>query len=52
MGILLGLAILWTVTELIHKKKNEEEKSIYSVAGALQRVDTQSVLFFLAYYSQ
>lgn len=47
MGILLGLAILWTVTELIHKKKNEEEKSIYSVAGALQRVDTQSVLFFL-----
>lgn len=47
MGILLGLAVLWTVTELIHKKKNDEEKHALSVAGALRRVDTQSILFFL-----
>ncbi|HET6991186.1 MAG TPA: SLC13 family permease, partial [Bacteroidia bacterium] len=47
MGILLGLATLWTLTEFIHKKKNDEEKSSFSVAGALQRVDTQSILFFL-----
>jgi Na+/H+ antiporter NhaD/arsenite permease-like protein len=47
MGILLGLGLLWTVTEFIHKKKNDEEKSSLSVAGALQRVDTQSILFFL-----
>ncbi len=47
MGILLGLAILWTITEFIHKKKNDEERSSFSVASALQRVDTPSVLFFL-----
>lgn len=47
MGILAGLAILWTVTEFIHKKKNDEDKTSFSVASALQRVDTQSVLFFL-----
>lgn len=47
MGILLGLGVLWTVTEVIHKKKNDEAKSAFSVAGALQRVDTPSILFFL-----
>lgn len=47
MGILLGLGVLWAVTEFIHKKKNDEAKSTLSVAGALQRVDSQSVLFFL-----
>lgn len=47
MGILLGVGVLWTLTELIHKDKNDEAKGQLSVAGALQRVDTQSVLFFL-----
>jgi Na+/H+ antiporter NhaD/arsenite permease-like protein len=47
MGIMLGLGILWTVTELIHKHKNEEARGAFSVAGALQRVDTPSILFFL-----
>jgi Na+/H+ antiporter NhaD/arsenite permease-like protein len=47
MGILLGLGVLWTVTELIHKRKNDEARDVLSVSGALQRIDTQSVLFFL-----
>jgi Na+/H+ antiporter NhaD/arsenite permease-like protein len=47
MGVLLGLAVLWGVTEIIHKKKNDEVRETLSVAGALQRVDTQSILFFL-----
>jgi Na+/H+ antiporter NhaD/arsenite permease-like protein len=47
MGMLLGLGVMWVVTELVHKRKNDEAKSQLSVAGALQRVDTQSVLFFL-----
>jgi Na+/H+ antiporter NhaD/arsenite permease-like protein len=47
MGILAGLAILWTITEFIHKEKNDSERISFSVASALQRVDTQSVLFFL-----
>jgi Na+/H+ antiporter NhaD/arsenite permease-like protein len=38
---------LWTLTELLHKRKNDEGKDVLSVAHALQRVDAPSVLFFL-----
>lgn len=47
MGILLGLGLLWTLTEFIHKGKNDEQKGSLSVSEALRRVDSQSVLFFL-----
>jgi Na+/H+ antiporter NhaD/arsenite permease-like protein len=47
MGMLIGLAILWTVCEFIHKKKNDGERAAFSASAALQKVDTQSVLFFL-----
>lgn len=47
MGILLALGVLWAVTEVIHKHKNDEARDVLSAAGALQRIDTQSVLFFL-----
>ncbi len=46
MGILLGLGILWLVTELMHKGKNDEDKDPLSVMGVLQKVDVPSVLFF------
>ncbi|MEJ7694827.1 sodium:proton antiporter NhaD [Daejeonella sp.] len=47
MGILFGLAVLWIVTEIIHKKKNDADKDVYSVVHALRKVDVPSVLFFL-----
>ena len=47
MGILFGLGILWVVTEIIHKKKNDADKDAYSVVHALRRADVPSVLFFL-----
>jgi Na+/H+ antiporter NhaD/arsenite permease-like protein len=47
MGILFGLGVLWLVTEIIHKGKNEEEKDVYSVVHALRKADVPSVLFFL-----
>jgi len=47
MGILIGLGILWIITELIHGKKDEENKHVLSVAYALQKIDTPSILFFL-----
>lgn len=47
MGVLLGLAVLWVVTEIIHRSKNEEDKHPLSVVGVLRRIDTTSVLFFL-----
>ena len=47
MGMLIGLGILWVITEIIHGKKNEQEKHVLSVAYALQKIDTPSILFFL-----
>lgn len=47
MGMLIGLGILWVITEIMHGKKNEEEKHSLSVAYALQKIDTPSILFFL-----
>lgn len=47
MGMLFGLSILWVVTEIIHKKKNDADKDAYSVVQALRKADVPSVLFFL-----
>lgn len=46
-GILLGLGILWIVSELLNPGKDEATHKHYTVAGALQRIDVPSVLFFL-----
>ncbi len=46
-GILLGLGILWVVSELINPDLDEAVKKNYTVAGALARIDVPSVLFFL-----
>lgn len=47
MGILIGLGILWLITELIHGSKDDEDKHVLSVAHALRKIDTPSILFFL-----
>ncbi|HEY5369027.1 MAG TPA: sodium:proton antiporter NhaD [Hanamia sp.] len=47
MGMLLALGMIWVVIAILHKKKPEEIVRQYSVAHALQRIDTQSILFFL-----
>jgi Na+/H+ antiporter NhaD/arsenite permease-like protein len=47
MGMLIGLGILWTITEIIHGEKEEKYKQTFSVASALRRIDTSSILFFL-----
>ena len=47
LGILTGLGILWVVTEILHKERNEEDRPKLTVAGVLRRIDTPSILFFL-----
>lgn len=47
MGILLGLGVLWVITEIINHQKDEEEKDVLSVVHALRKIDTPSILFFL-----
>jgi len=46
-GMLLGLAVLWVVSELINPELDEAVKKHYTAAGALARIDVPSVLFFL-----
>ena len=46
MGILFGLGVLWILVEILHKGKEDENKSKYSVAQALRRIDMPSILFF------
>jgi Na+/H+ antiporter NhaD/arsenite permease-like protein len=47
MGILLGLSVMWIITEILHMKKSEEHKSALSITSILTRIDTPSILFFL-----
>jgi len=47
MGILVALGIMWIITEMIHSGKDEGERKNYSVAYALRKIDTPSILFFL-----
>lgn len=45
MGILLGLGVLWILTDSIHYGESEKQK--LKVPQALSRIDIQGVLFFL-----
>ncbi|MHC1707895.1 MAG: sodium:proton antiporter NhaD [Bacteroidales bacterium] len=47
MGMLFALGIMWLLTEVIHRKKDEKLKSSLSVIHALKRIDTATILFFL-----
>lgn len=47
MGVLLGLGIMWTLTEIIHRRKSIHAKNKLSVIAVLKKVDIPSVLFFL-----
>ena len=46
MVILLGLGILWIITEIMHQNNKSESRQA-TVAEALRRIDTSSILFFL-----
>jgi Na+/H+ antiporter NhaD/arsenite permease-like protein len=47
MGILIGLGILWIITEIMHSEKDEADRKNFTVAYALRKIDTPSILFFL-----
>ena len=47
VGILLSLGVLWLVTEILHKSKNNEQKSQLSVIGVMKKVDVPTIFFFL-----
>lgn len=47
MGMLLALGLMWVITTIIHKNKEAEYKEKFTVARALQKIDTPSILFFV-----
>jgi len=47
VGMIFSLGVLWLVTEVIHKSKNNEQKSQLSVIGVLKKIDTATIFFFL-----
>jgi len=47
MGMLVALAVMWVISSVIHLNKHPEERLKFSVASALRRIDTTSILFFL-----
>ena len=47
MGILFGVGILWLVADIMHKNKEEDQKSQLTISHALTRIDMSSVVFFI-----
>jgi Na+/H+ antiporter NhaD/arsenite permease-like protein len=47
MGALFGLGILWIVGEIVHRNKDEGEREPLTLAHALKRIDSSSIIFFL-----
>jgi len=47
VGMLLSLGILWVITDVVHKRKNDQKiMNQYSVSKIIRRVDTSTILFF------
>lgn len=46
IGMLLGLGILWVISELFHRKSEEKLRTHLSVTRMLQLIDIPSLLFF------
>ncbi|MBQ0072651.1 MAG: sodium:proton antiporter NhaD [Prevotella sp.] len=47
MGILLVLGVLWCVTELVYRKKEEHDPLAKRVTKMLSRIDMATIMFFL-----
>jgi Na+/H+ antiporter NhaD/arsenite permease-like protein len=47
LGMMLGLGVLWVVSEIVNPDLDESQKKHFTAAHALSRIDMPSVLFFL-----
>lgn len=47
VGVLFGLAVLWMVTEIMHRHQDDYIRERIGVEGVLSRIDMPSILFFL-----
>jgi len=51
LGMLQGLALLWIVTEIMHRSKKKANRPNLTVINILRKVDVPTVLFFLGILS-
>lgn len=50
LGMLFSLGVIWTLTEILHKKRDVERRAAVpnlTVVNVLRKIDVPSVLFFL-----
>ncbi|GBU08477.1 sodium:proton antiporter [Bacteroidales bacterium] len=47
LGMLLGLGFMWLVTEILNRKRDEEDQIDLGVSNILKKIDMPSMLFFL-----
>ncbi len=51
MGMLLGLGVMWMLTDILHRTKVYEDRRRLTVVGVIKKVDIPTVLFFLGILS-
>lgn len=47
MGMLLGLGVIWLVTEFLIRNKENDDRRRLSIIGILKRIDVPTIFFFL-----
>ena len=47
MGMLLSLGLMITAAEVMHRKKQDEQREYFGVGSALEHVDHTNILFFM-----
>ena len=47
MGMLLGLGVLWLVSDFLHKSKADADKAHLTLVHSLSRIDMASITFFM-----
>ena len=51
VGMLFGLGILWLVSEIMHREKEEEIRKKLTIFHIVKKVDTPTIFFFLGILS-
>jgi Na+/H+ antiporter NhaD/arsenite permease-like protein len=47
MGMMLAVGILWLISEVLHKRQENNSSKPSSIFSALERIDMPSILFFM-----
>jgi len=51
VGMLFGLGVLWMVSEIMHRNKEDELKKKLTIYNIVKKVDTPTIFFFLGILS-